>query len=121
MAYNNQPDWEIETCSRMLEIWAESGKDLYKLNEILDAIKYAHNHIFVREEAEEAIEALNAAEENPPICAGVEWRGGCDKPCDLKMIGNEKGDDWGETNMFARHPYHWNQCGDCFKKESGEE
>ena len=50
MAYNNQPDWEIETCSRMLEIWAESGKDLYKLNEILDAIKYAHNHIFEEKE-----------------------------------------------------------------------
>ncbi len=66
-------------------------------------------------------EKENEAFENPPICCGVGQRGGCDKPCDKKYIGNEKGDDWGETNEFARHPYHWNQCGDCFKKESGED
>jgi len=66
-------------------------------------------------------EKENKAFENPPICCGVGQRGGCDKPCDKKYIGNEKGDDWGETNQFARHPYHWNQCGDCFKKESGED
>jgi hypothetical protein len=56
-----------------------------------------------------------------PICCGVGGTNDCDKPCDLKMIGNEKSEMWGETDEFAKHPYHWNQCGDCFKKESGED
>ena len=125
MAYNSKPLWElvcwqkenesatdIETCTRMLEIWAESGKDLYKLDELVDSIRDAHNHIFKLEDA---------AEENPPICCGVGAVGDCDKPCDKKYIGNKKSEMWGETDEFAKHPYHWNQCGDCFKKESGED
>ena len=60
-------------------------------------------------------EKENKAFENPPICCG------CDKPCDKKYIGNNKSEMWGETDEFAKHPYHWNQCEDCFKKESGED
>jgi len=44
---------DIETCTRMLEIWAESGKDIYKLDELLDSIRDAYNHIFKLEDESE--------------------------------------------------------------------
>ena len=64
----------------------------------------------------------NKAFENPPICCGVGGTNDCDRPCDKKYLsGNKKSDQWGKTDEFAKHPYHWNQCEDCFKKESGED
>tara|TARA_R110002012_G_scaffold5225_2_gene24081 strand:- start:892 stop:1209 length:318 start_codon:yes stop_codon:yes gene_type:complete len=58
------------------------------------------------------------AKKNPPICCGVGGTNDCDKPCDIKYIGNKKSEMWGETDEFAKHPYHWNQCGECFEKDS---
>ena len=63
-------------------------------------------------------DAVKEAFKNPPICCGVGGTNDCDKPCDKKYIGNNKSEMWGETDEFAKHPYHWNLCEDCFKIES---